>query len=134
MLIRRHQTIPNTANQTLLFEGVALTVDGDITAGFAFHFEFLASSLENEEFDVDHLLDVLLLEECCKQISRLTEPMRVIPWEVSGIIKFLKIWKGTGCPWTCDRTPEVCSRPYLPTTSGSHELHYFQWIHTCCHA
>ena len=46
-LIRRHQTLSNIANQTLMFKGVALTVDGDIAAGFAYHFESLASSLEN---------------------------------------------------------------------------------------
>ena len=89
-LIRRHQTIPNTANQTLIFEEVALKVDGNTAAGFASHFESLASSLENEEFDVDHLFDVLLLEEGCKHISGLTEPMKVTPREVSDIIKFLK--------------------------------------------
>ena len=56
-LIRRHQTIPNIANQMLILEGVALTVDGDIAAGFASHFESFASSLENKELDVDHLFD-----------------------------------------------------------------------------
>ena len=62
---------------TLICDRVALTEDGDIAIGLDSHFESLASSLENEEFDVDHLFIVLLLEEDCKQISGLTEAMKI---------------------------------------------------------
>ena len=69
-LIKRQRALPNTATQVLLYDGETLSGSSNIAAGFASHFQSLATPSTNDEFEADHLTqvqtDVLVMEESCR--------------------------------------------------------------------
>ena len=72
-LIQRQRTLPNTATQVLVYDGETLSGSSKIAAGFASHFQSLATPLTNNDFDADHYshveADVLMIEENCQTIA-----------------------------------------------------------------
>ena len=69
---------PNTATQVLVYGGETLSGSSNKAAGFASHFQSLATPSTNDEFDADHFtqvqIDVLLMEESCWKVSASLEP------------------------------------------------------------
>ena len=70
-LIKLQRTLPTTATQVLVYDGETLSGSGKIAAGFASHFQSLATPLTNNDFDADHYsqveADVLVIEENCRR-------------------------------------------------------------------
>ena len=91
-LVKRQRTLPNTATH-----GETLSGSSNIAAGFASHFQSLATPSTNDEFDADHFIqvqiDVLMMEESCQKMSGSLEPAIVTSKEITGIIKSLKTVK-----------------------------------------
>ena len=91
-LIKRQRTLPNTATQ--VYDGENLSGSSNIAAGFASHFQSLATPSTNDKFDADHFtqvqIDVLVMEESCRKVSGSLEPAIVTSKEITGIIKSLK--------------------------------------------
>ena len=72
--MERHHFLTNAATQGFVFVGQTLASSSNIAAGFASHFQALATLMTNEEFDADHFTqvhsDILGLEETCRKVSR----------------------------------------------------------------
>ena len=90
-LIKRQRTLPNTATQVLVYDDETFSGSSNIAAGFASHFQSLATPSMNDEFDADHFTqvqtDLLVMEESCQKVSGSLESAIVTTKVITGLIK-----------------------------------------------
>ena len=79
-LINRQRKSSNAQLQTLIVDGKACETDDEIRAGWATHFQRLATPMENDRFDSEYKmvdLDVMAIAALCKTEGRPIPPVQL---------------------------------------------------------
>ena len=91
-LINRQRKYSNTQLQTLVVDGKACETDDEIRAGWATHFQRLATPMENDRLDSEYKemvdLDVMAIAAMCETVGRPIPPVELK--EVNAAMKRLK--------------------------------------------